>query len=162
MFGKTKGEGVYEANVTLGEKYRDEQTGVEGTAVTVSFFQHGCTRVTIEWSDGKDVSGMGFDEPRLKGPKGAAYESDVVLGEKYKDEQTGITGTATVVTFHQHGCERVALEFVAAGEVKEQDFDAPRLTSLESGKTARSERTGGPTRGASHNRPGAVGRQGRA
>ena len=147
---------MYEADVKLGEKYRDGVTSVEGTAVTVSFFQHGCTRATIEWSDGKDVSGMGFDAPRLSGPKGGSYESDIVLGQRYEDKQTGIKGVAVILTFHQHGCERVTLEFVAGGEVREQDFDAPRLTSLETGETAKSERTGGPTRGASHVRQSAA------
>ena len=146
---------VYETHVKLGEKYKDEQTGIEGIAVTVSFFQHGCTRVTLEWVEGKDVSGMGFDAPRLSGPKPEVpYESDIVLGKKYRDEQTGVSGTATVLTFHQHGCERAALESVVNGEVIEQDFDAPRLTNVETGKKAESERTGGPTRGMSHVRPG--------
>ena len=82
------------------------------------------------------------------------YETDIQLGERYIDEQTGISGTATVVSFYQHGCERVSIEAVVNGEIKEYGFDAPRLTHAETGRQATTTRTGGPDRGASLSRTG--------
>lgn len=76
-----------------------------------------------------------------------SYGSDIKLGEKYVDRQTGIEGVATAMHFYQHGCERATLEFVKSdGELQEITFDAPRLTSLVTGVTARTTRTGGPAR----------------
>jgi len=74
------------------------------------------------------------------------YSTDIVLGEKYVDKQTGYEGVATSITFFQHACERVCLENydTERKEVKEMIFDAPRLTSLVTGKTAEVTRTGGP------------------
>lgn len=51
--------------VELGRRYRDPQTGIEGTAVARTEHQHGCARVLIEYvTDGK-IEEVGFDEPRL-------------------------------------------------------------------------------------------------
>jgi hypothetical protein len=76
------------------------------------------------------------------------YSSDVKLGERYRDDQTGFKDVATAVYFFQHACERVTLEAYDAErkEVKEQTFDAPRLTHIASGKTATTPRPGGPAR----------------
>lgn len=78
------------------------------------------------------------------------YKSDIKLGERYRDEQTGVEGTATGLFFYQHGCERVNIEVLAqqTGELKEYGFDAPRLTHVRSGQRARTTRTGGPDKGA--------------
>jgi hypothetical protein len=92
--------------------------------------------------------------PRNSGK--TSYETDIRLGERYIDKQTGIEGTATTVTFFQHGCERVSLETVVKGEIKEYGFDSPRLTHVETQQQATSTRTGGPERGVSGRRPGAV------
>lgn len=72
------------------------------------------------------------------------YETDIKLGERYRDEQTGITGVATGVQFYQYGCERVTLETVVAGKIEEYSFDAPRLKHVDTGKLAETSRTGGP------------------
>jgi hypothetical protein len=40
------------------------------------------------------------------------FETDIDLGEKYLDPQTGIQGTATSIHFYQYACERVTLEVV--------------------------------------------------
>lgn len=74
----------------------------------------------------------------------ASYETDIRLGERYRDEQTGIEGVATCVSFYQHGCERVSLEVVRKGEIKTYGFDAPRLKSIVTGQQATTTRTGGP------------------
>lgn len=74
------------------------------------------------------------------------YGSDIVLGERYLDKQTGYEGVATSVSFFQHACERVVLENYDAErkQIKEMVFDAPRLTSIKTGKTATTDKTGGP------------------
>lgn len=75
------------------------------------------------------------------------YKSDVKLGERYRDEQTGIEGVATSAHFYQHACERITLEYVEPGRgLQEVTFDAPRLTSIRTGITATTTRTGGPAR----------------
>lgn len=60
------------------------------------------------------------------------YETNIVLGVKYRDKQTGLEGTAVVISFHQHACERVVLEGVDADgtDLKLWEFDAVRLVSL--------------------------------
>lgn len=80
-------------------------------------------------------------------PDKESYKSDVVLGERYLDEQTGIEGVAILVAFFQHACERVTLEVVVDGKIEEYGFDAPRLTHIESGEKADSSTPGGPDRG---------------
>jgi hypothetical protein len=77
----------------------------------------------------------------LAAPK---YTSDITLGQRYRDPQTGIEGVATGVHFYQYGCERVSLETVVAGKIEEYSFDAPRLLNIETQERARSTRTGGP------------------
>lgn len=73
------------------------------------------------------------------------YESDITVGKRYRDPQTGIEGTATSVHFYQYACERVTLELLLKdGKLEEYTFDSPRLESVESGKRATSDRTGGP------------------
>lgn len=78
------------------------------------------------------------------------YQSDIELGKRYLDKQTGIEGVATAVAFYQFACERVTIETVVAGKIEEYTFDAPRLTNMETSETARATRTGGdrpsPTR----------------
>ena len=86
------------------------------------------------------------------------YKTDVMLGEKYLDEQTGIEGTAVAVTFFQHACERVSLELVVAGKIEEYTFDAPRLTAVETGETMTASAPGGPDRASSHVRRGPLSR----
>lgn len=76
-----------------------------------------------------------------------AYKTDIKLGEKYRDEQTGIEGIATAIAFYQHACERVTIELIAKEELKEYTFDSPRLTHITSGVRAVTTRTGGPDRG---------------
>lgn len=72
------------------------------------------------------------------------YGTDIELGKRYRDPQTGVEGTATAVTFYQYACERVMIETVVAGKIEEYGFDAPRLVNLETQKRAKTERTGGP------------------
>ncbi len=74
------------------------------------------------------------------------YTSDIELGERYIDDQTGFEGVATAISFFQYACERISLETYDATrrEVKIEVFDAPRLTSVKTKQRATTERTGGP------------------
>lgn len=82
-----------------------------------------------------------------------SFKTDIKLGERYRDDQTGIEGVATSVHFYQHACERVSLEYVNKdGDVVEVVFDSPRLTNLRTNITAVTTRTGGPAR-AGETRP---------
>lgn len=77
-----------------------------------------------------------------------SFKTDIVLGEKYRDEQTGYEGTATAVYFFQHACERVCLETYdpTTKKIIESTFDSPRLTSIKTGRVAKTDKTGGPAR----------------
>lgn len=84
------------------------------------------------------------------------FETDIVLGDKYKDEQTGIEGTAISVHFYQFACERVDIEAVIEGKIVEYFFDAPRLSHVASGKKVEVQdgKTGGPDRAVPPERRG--------
>lgn len=71
-------------------------------------------------------------------------KTDIILGDKYEDTLTGLTGVATGVTFYMHACERVTLEFMKEGEIKWESFDAPRMRHLGTDAVAESTRPGGP------------------
>ena len=75
-----------------------------------------------------------------------SYKSDIKMGERYVDTQTGYEGVVTSITFFQHACERVALETYdeQRREVKTEIFDSPRLTHTTTQKQATTTRTGGP------------------
>lgn len=83
------------------------------------------------------------------------YESDIKLGERYVDNQTGFEGVATSTTFYQHACERVGLEAFNSEQKKIsiEIFDAPRLTHVETGKVATTRKTGGDRPVAEQHRP---------
>jgi hypothetical protein len=77
------------------------------------------------------------------------YQSDVKLGQVYRDEQTGLEGVATAIYFYQFGCERVTIEHYDPLKqvINSTTLDAPRLADVKTGKRAKVERTGGPGNG---------------
>lgn len=74
------------------------------------------------------------------------YTSDIQLGERYRDVQTGYEGTATAIAFYQYACERITLEAFDPSQVsiRYESFDAPRLISVKTGEVATATRPGGP------------------
>lgn len=75
------------------------------------------------------------------------YKSEVKLGKRYRDTDTGFEGVAGSVTFYQHGCERVVLKGTnLQGELKEYSFDVPEVELVETGERLKvlEEKTGGP------------------
>ena len=74
------------------------------------------------------------------------FKSDIVLGDRYVDKQTGYEGVATSVSFFQFACERVCIEAfdTTRKQVVESVFDAPRLTRVKTGEVAKTAKTGGP------------------
>ena len=75
------------------------------------------------------------------------FETDVQLGELYRDTATGFVGTAAAVYFFLHGCERVSLKKLhGLGELVESVFDAPELEHAGSGEPVKMAelKTGGP------------------
>jgi hypothetical protein len=59
------GKNGYKSGIVLGRRYRDTQTGIEGTAVALTFYQHGCERASIEFVVQGKIEIEGFDVPRL-------------------------------------------------------------------------------------------------
>ena len=71
----------------------------------------------------------------------------IKLGNKYRDVVHGIEGTAVAKYEFLMGCDRVCLEFVVSGEVKQHTVDVPQLAELdEPPKVKADRRTGGPER----------------
>lgn len=73
-----------------------------------------------------------------------SYTSDIQLGKRYRDRQTGFTGHATALYFYEHSCERVNLKALIDGAIKEYVFDAMELECVETGAPITSPKTGGP------------------
>lgn len=75
------------------------------------------------------------------------YRSDLKLGEKYRDETTGIVGHLVSVHFYEHACERGTLRYLDQDQnVQEVSFDSPELVHVASNVRAVTDRTGGPRR----------------
>lgn len=161
---KTKTKTQYKSRLKLDEVYRDKQTHIEGMLVGIYFYEYGCTRATIELVVEGKIEGYSFEEPRLNGTGDFGeqiYESDIQLTKKYRDTLTGRDGVATAIYFYPNSCERVTLEFIHDGEIKDHTFDAPRLVSLETGQQATTVKTGGPgdlASGRGHERRSVPGR----
>jgi hypothetical protein len=77
--------------------------------------------------------------------KNSLFETDIVLGERYRDTATGFVGTAVSIHFYEHACERVSLKGMnGQGEVLDYAFDAPELEHAETKIAPVVSKTGGP------------------
>lgn len=73
--------------------------------------------------------------------------SDITLGTKYRDKVHGIEGVAVSKHVYLTGCDRVVLEWVKDGEIKDASFDATQLIEVAQEKPVRAARIpGGPAR----------------
>lgn len=72
------------------------------------------------------------------------YETEIELGKRYRDTQTGIEGVATAITFYQYSCERVCLETVIDKKIEEYYFDTARVVDVETEVRPTTTKTGGP------------------
>lgn len=68
-----------------------------------------------------------METPRLSYAERMEYTSDITLGSRYRDKNTGLEGQAVMIEFHLHQCERVVIEFVKDGDLKQYVIDAVRL-----------------------------------
>lgn len=134
----------YKSPIKLGEKYRDERTGIEGHAVAVAFHATGCNEVALEWvSDkpdvltGSEVVEKFFAEARLI-PAGTpivgekiedtVYKSDIKLDKQYTAELEAITGRAAYIEFHEHMAPRVAIQTIRKDA---QDNTSPKTWMVD-------------------------------
>lgn len=74
------------------------------------------------------------------------YRSDIVLGDQYRDRDTGLIGVVQSVHFYRNACERVIINYLHDGDIKEASFDAVDLIHVDTEKPATSTKTGGPAR----------------
>ena len=57
---------TYKSDLKLGEKYRDNTTNIEGTLISIHFYEHACERGTLRYVDGdRNVQEVSFDAPEL-------------------------------------------------------------------------------------------------
>jgi hypothetical protein len=64
---------------------------------------------------------------------GSCFQSDIVLGEKYRDTQTDFEGVANAVMFQLYGCQRVQLRAMVSHAPAEHWFDLPALKRVDNG-----------------------------
>lgn len=119
----------YKSVIKLGQKYRDERSGIEGHAVAIMFHSTGCNEVSIEFTPKSGEGGITGSEPREKmfaearltpvdvpiigmEQKEETYKSDIKLDEYYKAEKEGIEGRAAYLEFNEHMANRVALQVI--------------------------------------------------
>lgn len=103
----------YVTQIALGQKCRDTRLDIGGYAKRVLFNENGCVNVQLESvKDGKRETDW-FDEQRLvaineagdhlqAAPVTQTHESDIILGRKYEDIQTGINGWAATIMFSEN------------------------------------------------------------
>lgn len=144
---------TFHSPIVLGEKYRDDRTEIEGHAVAIFFNENGCVEVVLESAEtnsngGREVKKEYFNELRLTPhPSGVGtgqlieYESDIELGKKYVDIQTGLEGWATILEFHELMASRVTIRSVGfhsdgTKKLVYHSIDDFLLKSLDSGVVA--------------------------
>ena len=72
-------------------------------------------------------------------------ESQIKLGDEYRDTITGFAGIAVATHHYLHGCTRVTLQTLAGDDIKEFNFDAPALIATKKPEEKiTSKKTGGP------------------
>ena len=59
------------------------------------------------------------------------YQSDIKLGERYRDKITGLEGVADSIGFYRNSGERVRLLYLHEGELKDEWLDAADLVRIE-------------------------------
>ena len=62
------------------------------------------------------------------------YDSDIELGQTYRDRHTKYQGVAIAITFYEHACARVSIRCLVDHKVVDQVFDAPHLTEATNEK----------------------------
>lgn len=99
-------------------------------------------------ASGQNVSIGSGSLPGLAPLPKVAYRSDIMLGELYREEDTGFEGIAQAIYFYRNSCERVELERYNKKLGMEQIvFDAKRLVHVPSGEKVDTKDPGGPDRG---------------
>lgn len=59
------------------------------------------------------------------------FTTFIILGDRYRDEDTKFEGVATAITFYRNGCERVQLKALVSSSPVEHWFDGPTLTFVD-------------------------------
>lgn len=79
--------------------------------------------------------------------RGQKYETELKLGDRYKDSTTGIDGHLVAIHFYEHACVRGTLRYVdSMGNPQEVSFDAPEMVHVETDKPITADKPGGPKR----------------
>jgi hypothetical protein len=63
------------------------------------------------------------------------YQSDIELGERYRDKLTGLEGVADSICFYRNIDERIRLLYLHDGELKDEWLDAADLVHIETQET---------------------------
>ena len=79
------------------------------------------------------------------------YESQIILGRKYRHRRSGTEGWATSITFFENACERVILESYERNKLTgklttTESFDSVELVDAETGDDVSTAKPGGPER----------------
>jgi hypothetical protein len=143
--------------VRLGDRVRDEISGLEGIASARYEYLYGCVRVCVrpeKLKDGKPVESTVFDEAQLRVVKAGVVApshfpaSSIALGDKVKDTITGYAGVVTgrFTSLHAHVQFGVQPQELKDGKpVESFTFDAGSLELVKPKKVEPiAKQTGGP------------------
>jgi hypothetical protein len=120
-------------SITLGTKATDAITGFTGTAISTTFFLHGCVYTRLQPTgliDGKIPATEYFNQQSLLENSPIAVDADTeaiaMLGKKATDNTSGFSGVVMSFTTYLYGAPRVALKTKGLFEgkpIEPQDFD---------------------------------------
>lgn len=135
------------ADIRHGDKAKDVITGFTGIVVAKTDWLHGCERITLqpqELRDGKTIDDQTFDAGRIKIEKKGVipveakeYDQSLDLGDRVKDQITGLQGIAMARTLWSHADEQITIEpeglNLDGTTHKLQSFDIGRIEVVEKG-----------------------------
>jgi hypothetical protein len=106
---------IYRSKVKLGEKYKDDRSGLVGYAYGITFHTNGCVDIMLEWYKEGEFKLTHIPEARiiesnqLEGWEDTEYITPIKHDVKYRDVQTGLEGWSATIQFFDSMATRVEL-----------------------------------------------------
>lgn len=134
-------------NVSLGDRAKDEISGMEGVVVTVADHLSGCRRVGMYPDDIDDTTRRGdeeyFDDVQLETVEENRValesepitETEISLGDVVEDDVTGFEGVVIVHNYQLYNVPQVCVQPTTdSGEKPDTEwFDVSRVNVVEEG-----------------------------
>lgn len=144
--------------LVLGQTYTDRYKKITGPALEIAASAGGCFLVGIQLppkEDGDPGKELYCFDSHLddeagnpvRRPDDIARRADEILGKKFRDQASNLTGTATGVRFMENGTEQIAIQPKGDGKElpKAWNIDSILLEEIpEARPVAAAPRTGAP------------------